>query len=681
MNNITLGVHLIVNNEADLLPHCLTSVAGVDEIVVIDTGSTDESIAISQAHGARVFQREWTENFAAARNEGLDQADTDWILVLDADERLQTPLPELRSLLQNTQAQAFTVQIDNWLGVRPEDKVKHSAVRLFRNGQGYRYSGRIHEGIDAAILKSHNISAIEHSDIEIEHFGYLPEIMARKNKIKRNEQLLRLALAEQPEDPFHSYNLAVTCCQDGRLLEAETLLRQTLHHVPLEASYRPTMIRDLCKIYLTQGKTNIIDTLLLPELERYEDYPDLHFLLGQSLESQGLLERAFQAYQRAASISGDQVSQKYVSEQGMNTFRPLYRLGLISERLELQEDAARFYHRALQHHSLYRPALQGIAFAFQRLAVPDEEIVGLLIQIVPPTNAAQRAAIIDSLFAINANETITNLSRDTFPLELETANWMISSLLITGKLEDAYTTIRQMTSLATQDNHDLEYLKKWPTLWAICSWALFGEFHNDLLTYVPDELRFGLQYIQKCHQQQKVDPAEAEVDSLPLHSSFISDLIEQSVKLHQPELSDALVKLFPTFRSELAAALYKEGNRNAAGEHFIRLVSDQAADAKVLFYIGEMVFDKGHYTEASEWFQQALEQMPEHEAARVGLALCYLQQAKHSMEEALNSLDAANVHGPLQTDIGAIHKSIFLLNRTPWHTQWSFRQSEGRTAK
>lgn len=96
-----------------------------------------------------------------------------------------------------------------------------------------------------------------------------------------------------------------------------------------------------------------------------------------------MLERAFQAYQRAVSISGDQVSQKYVSEQGMNTFRPLYRLGLISERLELQEDAARFYHRALQHHSLYRPALQGIASAFQRLAVPDEEIAGLLIQIVP----------------------------------------------------------------------------------------------------------------------------------------------------------------------------------------------------------------------------------------------------------------------------------------------------------
>lgn len=93
-----------------------------------------------------------------------------------------------------------------------------------------------------------------------------------------------------------------------------------------------------------------------------------------------------------------------------------------------------------------------------------------------------------------------------------------------------------------------------------------------------------------------------------------------------------------------------------------------------------MIFDKGHYSEASEWFQQALEQEPEHESARIGLSLCYLQQAKLSMEDALQSLKDAHAHGPLQEDIGAIRKSITLLNRTSWHTQWSFRQSEGRSS-
>lgn len=679
MNNITLGVHLIVKDEADLLPHCLASVAGADEIVIIDTGSTDESIAIAEAHGARVFQREWTNDFAAARNEGLIHASTNWILVLDADECLQTPLTELRSLLQNTQAQAFTVNIDNWVGIRPEDKVKHSAVRLFRNGQGYQYSGRIHEGIDTSILSKHNPSAVEHSQLEIIHFGYLPEIMTRKDKINRNRYLLRLALTEHPDDPFHSYNLAVNCCQDGRLQEAETLLRQSLQHVALETSYRPTMIRDLCKIYLSQGKTNAIDPLLMIELERYGDYPDLHFLLGQSLESQGLLERALLAYQHAESIPEHEVfSGKYVCEQGMSTFRPLYRMGFISQRLGLQEDAARFFHRALQHHSLYTPALQGIAVAFQRLAVPDAEIATLLIQLVPPTTSASRSAIMDTLFEINAYETITTLSRDVFPLELDTANGIISSLIITGKLEDACIAIEQLTSLAYQDNLGLEHKKQLCTLWAICQWERYGEFKNDLLTHASHELRSGLEYIERCQRQQEACPVEIEVDHL--YSSFLSDLIVQSVKLQQLRLSHTLVDLFPAYRSEFATALYKEGNWEAAGEQFIVLVRDKTTDASVLFYIGEMIFDKGHYSEASEWFQQALEQEPEHESARIGLSLCYLQQAKMSMEDALKSLIDAHVHGPLQEDIRAIRKSISLLNRTPWHTQWSFRQSEGRSS-
>ncbi|CAH1058281.1 glycosyltransferase [Paenibacillus pseudetheri] len=679
MNNITLGVHLIVKDEADLLPHCLASVAGADEIVMIDTGSTDESIAIAEAHGARVLQREWTDDFAAARNEGLVHASTNWILILDADECLQTPLTELRSLLQNTQAQAFTVNIENWVGFRPEDKVKHSAVRLFRNGQGYQYSGRIHEGIDTSILSKHNLSAIEHSQLQIIHFGYLPEIMIRKDKINRNRHLLHLALTEYPDDPFHAYNLAVNCCQDGRLQETETLLRQGLHHVALEASYRPTMIRDLCKIYQAQGKTNAIDPLLMIELERYGDYPDLHFLLGQSLESQGLLERALLAYQLAESIPELEVlSGKYVCEQGMSTFRPLYRMGLISQRLGLLEDAARFFHRALQHHALYTPALQGIAAAFQRLAVPDEEIATLLIQLVPPTTSISRSAIIDSLYEINAYETITTLSRDIFPLELDTANWIISSLIITGKQEDACTAIRQITSLAAQDNHDLEHQKQWYTLWAICQWEQYGEFKKDLLNHTSDELRSGLEYIERSQRQQVACPAEIEVD--PLYSSFLSDLLGQSVKLHQHTLSHTLVDLFPAYRSEFATVLYKEGDWQAAGEEFIVLVRDKIADANVLFYIGEIIFDKGHYSEACEWFQQALEQEPEHESARIGLSLCYLQQAKLSMEDALQSLNDAHVHGPLQEDIGAIRKSITLLNRTPWHTQWSFRQSEGRSS-
>jgi tetratricopeptide (TPR) repeat protein len=679
MLNITLGVHLIVKDEADLLPNALASVAGADEIIIVDTGSTDESIAIAHAHGAKCFQREWTDDFSEIRNEGLAHANTDWILVMDADECLQTSLTELRNILQVTSAQAFTVSIDNYLGARPEDRLFHRAIRLFRNRQSYQYSGRIHEGVDTSILNKHPSSAIEDSGIEIIHFGYLPEIMTKKNKIKRNEHLLQLILSENPEDHFHSYNLAVTYCQDGRLNEAQALLRHTIYHVPLEASYRPAMIRDLCKIYLDQGTMKSIDSLLMLELERYDDYPDLHYILGQSLEHQGLLERAFIAYQHAESLPEHKAQHEiYVSEKGMSTFRPLYRMGVISQQLRLLEDAARFFHRALQHHSLYTPALQGIAAVFQRLSVPDEEITALLVQLAPPVTAIARSAIISSLYEINAYEVIASLPRETFPLELDSANEMISALIISERYQEAITALREMTALITSDSKQEEHHNQLWILWAICQWELYEEFQDELLTRASFELRSGLQYMEQCLQQQEKGHTEVGKDNL--YASLLSDLIQQSVKLQQPSLGHTLVELFPAYQAELAAALYIDGKWNVAGEHFITLVGDNRANAQILFYIGEMVFDKGHYSEACEWFQQVLEQDPGYEAASIGLSLCYLQLAKLNMEDALKSLNEDHVHGPLQEDIGAIRKAISLLNRTPWHTQWSYRHSEGRNS-
>ena len=103
-------------------------------------------------------------------------------------------------MLAGATAEAFTVSIDNLLGRGSEERLHHRAIRLFRGGQGYRYSGKIHEGVDQAIISRHGTAAIAHSDIQLLHYGYLPEIMLQKNKAARNEKLLRAAVAEHPED-------------------------------------------------------------------------------------------------------------------------------------------------------------------------------------------------------------------------------------------------------------------------------------------------------------------------------------------------------------------------------------------------------------------------------------------------------------------------------------------------
>ncbi|WP_157794021.1 glycosyltransferase [Paenibacillus donghaensis] len=686
MNKITLGVHLIVKNEADLLPRCLESLAGADEIVVTDTGSGDETRSIARSYGARLYELAWNDDFSAARNHGLAQAATDWILVMDADEVLLTPMADLTALLQTASAQAFTVSIDNRLGPNPEDHLSHRAVRLFRNGQGYRYSGIIHEAVDESIMGRHGAGAIESSDIVLLHDGYLPEIMARKQKTTRNKKLLQLALEQQPDDPFHLYNMAVTCCQEGQLQEAEELLVQSIRQASLRVSYRPTMIRDLCKLYLSGNKLQQLDSLLVHELERYPDYPDLHMLQGQSLELQGLPERAFGAYQRAEVLPEPAKSSgKYVSEHGMYTFRPLHRMGVISQQLGLQEEAARLFHRALSHHPLYRPALLGISSTFQRLEVADDAVAALLIQLTGTDSPAARAAIAETLCDIEAYGALAELSNGILPPEPGTALPTLSAMIISGRLQQADALMAELTvTQATEQEQSSGYPEACWTAWALCQWELYGSLQNSLFTAMPEALCTHLRAVALHLDERKevllhseevvVEPAA----SLPLPPSLITSLVRQSVRLKCSSIGQRLVQRFPAYSGVRAAAFYEQGDLQAAGELWITLLQEGRAEGPILFYIGETLYDYGHYDEAVRWFRQALEEEAKPEAARTGLALCYLHQALQELAEAGTKLESTAVEGPLQEDIKAVQSAITLLNHTPWHTEWSFRSKQRR---
>lgn len=675
MNRPTIGVHLIIRNEAVLLPVCLKSVAGADEIIAVDTGSEDDSIAVAEAYGARVLRHKWEDDFAKARNAGLRHAATDWILVLDADEMLNTPLEKIRQLLPDTAAEAFTVTIENVIGHQAEERLYHRAVRLFRGGQGYCFSGKIHEGIDQSIISRHGTQAIVHSTVQLLHSGYLPEMMSRKNKAVRNERLLRAAVAEHPEDDFYRYNLAVACCQNGQLQEAEELLRYTLSRAPLPASYRPAMIRDLGKIYLSAAKMSAIDALLAKELERYSDYPDLHYLLGQSLEGQGLLERAFQSYERAVALAENpDFHEKYVSEHGITTFRPLHRMGLIALQLSKPEEAARLFHHSLQYLPLYAPALLGIVTSFQSLDVPDHSIAALLQQLVPAEQPAGRAAIVNALCAADAYEAVCGLPHQVFPLEKATLVHRVRARIITDEAAAAMALIRQGRDLLTAGDVTPVLLQELRVLEALCIWAQGSALQAELLAEMPPEQRSSWHKINQRVTGGSVLSAKEGADKNGddhlrdndnALSLLLTELIPLAAELQLYPLADTLAGFSIHHQAELAAALYRAGHVQEVGERFIALAGDAQAAERVAFYIGELLYDKGHYEEAAGWFQQALGQAGQEDAARAALAVCYLQLARADLETAAAGFGGNYEHGPVVEDLAAVNNTLLLLKRTP----------------
>jgi len=145
-----LSLAVIAKNAASDLVACLSSAAGVvDEIVVADTGSTDQTREIAAGHGARVVDFPWCDSFAAARNESLRHATGDWIFWLDADEYLdednRQKLGGLVAAVPDANVAYVMKQRSHAASGSAATSVDH--VRLFRNRPQHRWRYRVHEQI------------------------------------------------------------------------------------------------------------------------------------------------------------------------------------------------------------------------------------------------------------------------------------------------------------------------------------------------------------------------------------------------------------------------------------------------------------------------------------------------------------------------------------------------------
>jgi hypothetical protein len=207
-----LSVCLIVKNEEAHLGSCLTSLGGCcDQVVVVDTGSSDSSASIADAAGAEVYSFSWIDDFSAARNFSLDKARGEWVMTLDADEELCEPADRWRTAIDHSSADAIRVQRHNLLPVGDLAEFEpEPMVRLFRNRPGIRYEGAIHEQILPALER---VAAVveDRPDLVLRHHGYLQsDAQGTDSRAARNRRILETVLAREPRDPYLHYQMGAT---------------------------------------------------------------------------------------------------------------------------------------------------------------------------------------------------------------------------------------------------------------------------------------------------------------------------------------------------------------------------------------------------------------------------------------------------------------------------------------
>ncbi|MDO9074874.1 MAG: glycosyltransferase family 2 protein [Rubrivivax sp.] len=335
MTAYRVALSVIARDEAPRIGRLLASVAPwVDTMLVLDTGSRDDTVAIARRHGARVEHFPWCDDFAAARNAALEFAAADWHLVLDADEWLIDGGEVLHGLRDTPPDFVGGLRI-----LDRADAQTTSHLWLSRLLPGaVRYAGRIHEQPQHAM-------PVRRLTLHVGHDGYSAQRLDAKRG--RNRRLLQADLAEHPDDAYLWYQLGKDCAVYGEHAAAADALQraETLCHG--HPAWRHDLATRLLFSLKKTGRHAQALDYAQARLDVHAASPDFHFALGDLLLdwaaenpslADELLPMAQQAWQHCLAI-GEQPGLSG-AVQGRGSWLAAHNLAVVLEGLGHAGEAA-----------------------------------------------------------------------------------------------------------------------------------------------------------------------------------------------------------------------------------------------------------------------------------------------------------------------------------------------------
>jgi glycosyltransferase involved in cell wall biosynthesis len=327
---------MIVKNEEETLDKCLSNINNLaEEIILVDTGSTDRTKQIALRHTDKVFDFIWCNDFSKARNFALSKASNDWVLALDADEVIKDFNIESIKEFCDHKNDKIVGRIKIVNEYEDNNGIKRYIERVNRlfNKNYFNYEGIIHEQL---VLKNGEKYNTENIELVVNHIGYSKEVINRTNKIERNIELLKKASKENPRDSYLYYQLGKSYFMGKDYSNAYEAFKTAL---PLMDNFYYEYAQDLVESY---GYTLINMSLFKEamELYKYEKYygksPDFLFLLG-------LIEMNNANFQKSAETFLKCTEFKEGKIEGITSFLPLYNVGVIFECLGFKEQAMHYY--------------------------------------------------------------------------------------------------------------------------------------------------------------------------------------------------------------------------------------------------------------------------------------------------------------------------------------------------
>jgi GT2 family glycosyltransferase/tetratricopeptide (TPR) repeat protein len=306
-----ISLFMIVKNEERVLRDCLQSAQPFfNQIVIVDTGSTDRTVEIAKEFGAEVHKFKWCDDFAAARNESMKYATGKWLFWMDADDTLPWATGEgmIRAVLNAPPDLAGFYMKVRFVTDDPQFGTVVDHVKLFRNKPGLKWEHRIHEQILPSLREK--VGDVGYLNVEVLHSGYDTSEEGQRRKRERDAKLLALELQEKPDHPFVLFNIGMTHHYNKEYEQAEEFLERSIKRCRAgETILRKAYALLAVSQNLLGNKEEALKTIL-SGLEACPGDPELLYRKGQMLAEADRPAEAVEAYR---SVIGQDISGHFSS--------------------------------------------------------------------------------------------------------------------------------------------------------------------------------------------------------------------------------------------------------------------------------------------------------------------------------------------------------------------------------
>lgn len=485
-SNAKLSLCMIVKNEAQNLGPCIIPLKPVlDEIIVVDTGSTDETKEIASQLGAKIFDFPWCDDFSAARNESIRHATGDYILWLDADDRLDgsevEKIRQLKKMFPTQKNQAYYLVINSQSPV--DGETLYHQMRIFPNVRGALFEGRVHEQIFYN-LGRRGIRFVK-TDFMIRHTGY-PDPSVVIAKSERNLRILEKELESDPDNPLLHCNAARTLAGIGRTTEAVAHIRRVTGDERVRKNEKDLFLDAallLGKYCFDLGRYDEAVSAYREVLEDKQRSGLAHFCLGQVLSQKEDYRGAREALEKSmhfpvevglfpVNIDGYRYYQYYtlgqcyletgetgrareMFQKSLNLHRDHYKsmeaLALLALRDQQFEGAIRYYEKAIREGGVSDQNYANLGLAYRKLNRSTEAEEALTRALAINSNRVEALTNLGYLYYYQKKEYPKAI--DCFTRALDLAPDMADARLA---LSDIYFRLYELEKLV----HECEALRK-----------------------------------------------------------------------------------------------------------------------------------------------------------------------------------------------------------------------------